>query len=723
MEMRAAPITEEEWRSANAAYLAAEMERLRLLLRRRVLWLRKQWRRDSPQSYLGWAITDHETDMLLAGGIRQAELAFHDSDPEAREAARLLDKIFVRLSTLRQEMEEAGAETALDILAAGFGLDTFERDVILLCLAPELEPGFERLYAYVHDDATRRHVTPHLALSLLADIESSGSEHASLLPGSRLRRWRLVTAEPADSNGAFGGCSLRIDERMVGFLLGINRLDQRCRGVVRPAPALPLSAGQSDIAARLGQWLRNCSQQKRLTPIQLFGPPDSGRLAIAQAVCAQTGLNLLILDPRALQGRGALDGNDLIALLEREAVLLDLLFYLDLDTLKPEETQGFRTELERFSAPVILAGRDRFRCEAGMLAVSVARPDAAGQIQLWRQALGTRSDSFNGNLEALAAQFDFGSQGITRAMAHAENQAALRSPGQPAVSSEDLWQACQLQAAPQMQRLAQSVVPCYEWDDIVVPAEVLRQLHEITDQVAHRHLVYQDWGFGKKLSRGRGISALFSGASGVGKTMAAEVMALHLKLDLYRIDLAGVVSKYIGETEKNLRSVFDAAERSGAILFFDEADALFGKRSEVKDSHDRYANIEVNYLLQRMEDYRGLAILATNMKSALDSAFMRRLRFIVDFPFPDAGQRREIWRRVFPPDAVVRDLDFSALSRLEIAGGNIRNIAVNAAFLAAGQGVPIAMEHVMRAARREYAKIDRLATDSEFGRFAEARMS
>jgi SpoVK/Ycf46/Vps4 family AAA+-type ATPase len=269
--------------------------------------------------------------------------------------------------------------------------------------------------------------------------------------------------------------------------------------------------------------------------------------------------------------------------------------------------------------------------------------------------------------------------------------------------------------------LAQKIQPCYDWDDIVVPVEVSLQLREITAQVAHRHAVYQGWGFGKKLSRGRGISVLFSGPSGVGKTMAAEVMAQHLNLDLYRIDLAGVVSKYIGQTEKNLRNVFDAAERSGAILFFDEADALFGKRSEVKDSHDRYANIEVNYLLQRMEDYRGLAILATNMKSFLDTAFLRRLRFIVEFPFPDAALRMEIWRRVFPPTAETGTLDFVALSRMEIAGGNIRNIALNAAFLAVEEGVPIGMGHVMNAARREYTKIERLIMDAEFGPFAQAR--
>jgi SpoVK/Ycf46/Vps4 family AAA+-type ATPase len=350
------------------------------------------------------------------------------------------------------------------------------------------------------------------------------------------------------------------------------------------------------------------------------------------------------------------------------------------------------------------------------------RLDSQSQMEMWREALGETAASLDGQAESLVEQFDLGPAGIARAAALAEGLARLRPPEAATVQGSDLWDACRQQSGPQLEKLAQKIEPCYGWDDIVVPAEVSRQLREITAQVAHRHTVYQSWGFGKKLNRGRGISALFSGPSGTGKTMAAEVMAQHLKLDLYRIDLAGVVSKYIGQTEKNLRCVFDAAESSGAILFFDEADALFGKRSEVKDSHDRYANIEVNYLLQRMEDYRGLAILATNMKSFLDSAFLRRLRFIVDFPFPDSTQRMEIWRRVFPPAAAVSGLDCGTLARLEIAGGNIRNIAVNAAFLAADEGLPIGMEHVMRAARREYAKIDRIVMDAEFGRYAQARV-
>jgi SpoVK/Ycf46/Vps4 family AAA+-type ATPase len=266
-----------------------------------------------------------------------------------------------------------------------------------------------------------------------------------------------------------------------------------------------------------------------------------------------------------------------------------------------------------------------------------------------------------------------------------------------------------------MEELGQRIIPVQSWKDIVLPEDLLRQLHEIASQVAYRTQVYEQWGFGEKLGRGRGISALFSGPSGTGKTMAAEVLANHLQLDLFRIDLAGVVSKYIGETEKNLKKVFDAAEQSGAILFFDEADALFGKRTEVKDSHDRYANIEVSYLLQRIEDYRGLAILATNYKSALDRAFLRRIRFQLDFPLPDAISRRQIWQQVFPPQAEVDSLDYDFLSRLEISGGNIKNIALNAAFLAASQGSPIQMAHILLSTRREYAKIDKLTTEAEFG--------
>jgi SpoVK/Ycf46/Vps4 family AAA+-type ATPase len=276
-----------------------------------------------------------------------------------------------------------------------------------------------------------------------------------------------------------------------------------------------------------------------------------------------------------------------------------------------------------------------------------------------------------------------------------------------------LWDACRVQSRPRLDDLAQRIEPVATWDDLVLPEQQRATLSEMAVHVRRRAIVYDRWGFAGTSKRGLGISALFSGPSGTGKTTAAEVLANDLRLDLYRINLSAVVSKYIGETEKNLRRVFDAADDGGAILLFDEADALFGKRSEVKDSHDRYANIEVGYLLQRMETYHGLAILTTNLKNALDGAFLRRLRFVVAFPFPDPVQRAEIWRKVFPHNTPTEGLDVHKLSRLSIPGGNIRNIALHAAFLAADAGQPIRMAHLQNAARTEYAKMERTLTAAE----------
>jgi len=276
-----------------------------------------------------------------------------------------------------------------------------------------------------------------------------------------------------------------------------------------------------------------------------------------------------------------------------------------------------------------------------------------------------------------------------------------------------LWESCCAYSRPGLEVLAQRINPAAGWDDLILPDQQKSALKEIVMHVRQRARVYEDWGFGKKGSRGLGISALFSGESGTGKTMASEVLAKELNLDLYRIDLSQVVNKYIGETEKNLKRIFDAAEDGGAILLFDEADALFGKRSEVKDSHDRYANIEVSYLLQRMEAYRGLAILTTNMKSALDKAFMRRIRFVVHFPFPDAILRKEIWQHVFPENTPHDNLEWEKLSHMNLAGGNIRNIALSASFIAADEGVAVSMAHIAVAARNEYAKLEKPMSTGE----------
>jgi SpoVK/Ycf46/Vps4 family AAA+-type ATPase len=336
------------------------------------------------------------------------------------------------------------------------------------------------------------------------------------------------------------------------------------------------------------------------------------------------------------------------------------------------------------------------------------------QHALWQSALESAPHNVNGQSLALASQFNLGVTAI-----HAAAREALgrqSSHGQPSSETDldaDLWAACRARARPALADLGQRIEPRVTWEDLVLPAARIETLHEIAVHVRQRYRVYDEWGFAARRARGLGISALFWGPSGTGKTMAAEVLGNELNLDLYRIDLSSVVSKFIGETEKNLRRIFDAAEAGGAILLFDEADALFGKRSEVRDSHDRYANVEISYLLQRMEEYCGLAILTTNMKTAMDTAFQRRIRFVVQFPFPDAKERAEIWRRSFPSEAPTEGLDPSKLARLDITGGNIRNIALNAAFRAADERSPVQMRHLLSAARSEYAKMERPLTDAE----------
>jgi SpoVK/Ycf46/Vps4 family AAA+-type ATPase len=342
------------------------------------------------------------------------------------------------------------------------------------------------------------------------------------------------------------------------------------------------------------------------------------------------------------------------------------------------------------------------------LRVEVARPQPDEQRVLWHRHLGFRSPGLYGQVDRVVAHFNLDAEAIRSVCA-----AAASAPEASSDHAPVLWDACRAQARSHLEELARRIEATAGWDDLVLPEPQRQLLAAIAAQVRQRSRVYEEWGFGETGLRGLGIAALFAGPSGTGKTMAAEVLARELRLDLCCIDLSQVVSKYIGETEKNLRRVFDAAEGGGAILLFDEADALFGKRSEVRDSHDRYANIEVSYLLQRMEAYRGLAILTTNLKSALDQAFLRRLRFVVTFPFPDAAQREGIWRRVFPARTPTEGLDPARLARLGVTGGSIRNIALHAAFLAAESDTPVRMSHLLRAARDELAKLEKSLTEAE----------
>ncbi len=580
--------------------------------------------------------------------------------------------------------EEMSPPSALETLCKLFGLSSFERAVLLMCAGSELDSKFASVCANASGDPRRDYPTFSLALATLPEAHWS-----ALSPDAPLRRWRLIELR---SGSDLTHCPLHIDERVLHFLTGVAHLDQRLAGIVEPAlPVSDLVASHRAIAQGIVATFRNGPPWP---VIQLCGGDASAKRAVATAACSAAGMNLHVLPAQVLPN-DAREVELLVRLWEREAALATSALLVEFDETEDQFAQV--RFIERVGGALFVASRDRLRLRhRASISFDVAKPTSEEQQALWRSA------GVNGQVELLATQFDLSAASIGAAAAQSK-------------SPEELWTACLAQARPRLDNLAQHIDIRATWNEIVLPATQLAMLREIAVHVRRRAKVYQTWGFAQKCARGLGISALFAGVSGTGKTMAAEVLANELRLDLYRIDLSQVVSKYIGETEKNLRRVFDSAEEGGAILLFDEADALFGKRGEVKEGLDRYANIEVSYLLQRMEAYRGLAILTTNMKDALDPAFLRRIRFVIQFPFPDAAERFEIWRRMFPPQAPVDGLDMAKLARLNIAGGNIRNIALNAAFLAADANEPVRMNHLLRAAHTEYRKIEKPLTESEIG--------
>jgi hypothetical protein len=701
------------WADANRDCLAKEMRRMRLLMQRRACWLRQGWQEDSLAAHRGLVISDTRADQMLRGADDAAEQSFLREDPRAHGIGLELAALEIELARERRS-RASGGMSSLETLVELFGLQSFERDALLLCFSVAEDPDFATLCAYLQDDSSATRVTPHLLLGVLcADREMRATARSLLTPAGALRHFRLIRAGPDEASPAMR--AMHVDERVADFLRGLNRPDERLVHLLRPVTRERMHGAHETIVAGLTRWAESATRQ----PWPVFnvtGAPGAGKRAIAAEFCARVGLQLQAIDPRCVPVSDA-ERHEFLHLLQREAVLLRMAFFADVSDLDSGDRALYaavRDLMERFSGVLFVAGRERWRMSRELLHVAVPKLDAGEQRRLWDSALQGVPNSVNGQIEDIVQQFDFGPAAIPQAVLSAVSRARSRAADE-VVGPDDLWQACRTHASAQLGGLAERLVPGYTWDDIVLADDLMQQVRELADQVAARNQVYEKWGFGARLPRGRGIAALFCGPSGTGKTMTAEILANHLRLDLYRIDLAGVVSKYIGETEKNLRNIFDAAEQSGAILFFDEADALFGKRTEVRDSHDRYANIEVNYLLQRMEDYRGLAILCTNRRASLDRAFLRRLRFLIEFPFPDADNRRRIWQKMFPAAAPLGALDFAALARLEVPGGNIRNIALNAAFLAAGARQSIDTTHVLQAARREYGKIDKLLTAAEFG--------
>lgn len=625
------------------------------------------------------------------------------------------------------ELEELASSMsdppALERLCAIFSLSPFERDILLLCAGIELDSGFASLCAAAQGDKSKSYPTFSLALAALDNPHWS-----AIVPISALRRWRLIELGPGTMITL---CPLRIDERILHYLAGVQHLDERLVGFVEPVGFVgDLAPSHFQLANKIVEAWSSSEVEYRYPIINLVGRDAITKRPISSAACGIEGMNLWLMSAQFIP----LNADELgafVRLWEREAALSGGVLMLEHDDMDPSDKArqaAISRLIENISSPIIVSSTDRISIrERSTIALHVEKPNANEQHWLWERHLEQLGENSKALIDSLSSQFDLSTEAIQAVCDQALQQEQQFHSDEDVENGIDyqekqkeilrrrLWDACRDQSRPRLEDLAQRIEPRAEKKDLVLPEAQRRMLDDIAAHVRQRALVYERWGFASKSQRGLGISALFVGDSGTGKTMAAEVLAKELRLDLYRIDLSQVVSKYIGETEKNLKKVFDAAESGGAILLFDEADALFGKRSEVKDSHDRYANIEISYLLQRMEAYRGLAILTTNMKDAMDRSFLRRLRFVVEFPFPDAKMRADIWRRIFPEDTPAYGLDFNKLARLNLAGGNIRNIALYAAFLAADAGEGIGMNLLLRAARVEYAKLERPLTAAELG--------
>ena len=703
----------------NLEHLRDEMAKLDLAIRRSV-------NRVKASEATGTYISDASVDKRLQPGNPQPD---PDDDVVLRavedKRAEVVDRIAASLAQ--------GVALRLPQLARTFRLSPFETDVLLVLLAPELDLKYERLYAYLQDDVSRRHPTVDLVCRLLCQMpEDWPLAREAFLTSSRLSRYALTRhLEPA------GACSLlarslRIDGRIADFLLGSDALDPRIAHGVRriPAQPLPQDTPEPDLAVALRRYVAEPSPQQW---IALFHGADAqGQQEAVRTLCAGLNLPLLEADLEAfLEDTAGFDEH--LRLILREgalatgAVCLRHEGGLGGDGEKPSVIRrSMESALREFGWIAFICGPTAWNPPDGLKQQWLFRqefpvPGATERAELWRAALEEAQVAEDVAIDELASGFRFGQREIGNAVAQAINQSMLRTNGDFNLSQADLQSASRAESSRRLLGFARQIDSPQSWPDLVLPQEQQDHLHEVLDYIRHHEAIFGVWGFGTKLGLGKGINILFSGPSGTGKTMAASILARELGVNLYKIDLSTVVSKYIGETEKNLSRVFRETENSNGILFFDEADALFGKRSEVKDAHDRYANIEVNYLLQKMEEHEGIAILATNLSKNIDEAFLRRLQFTVAFPFPERDERLRIWRGIFPPQAPLDpDLDMDFLARrLKISGGNIKNIALSAAFLARADGTAIAMKHVILATKREFQKLGKLRLKSDFGDYYE----
>ncbi|NLG21597.1 MAG: ATP-binding protein [Actinomycetales bacterium] len=669
--------------SPDLAYLRARLA----LIEDRVRSLVERRQADDPapdDPFRGLYVSDDAAVRLLAPPAPGP-----DPDPTGRHG----------VAEFGDRLEAEGHPLVLRRLVRDAGLDDLDVDLVLTTLLPDLDSRFERLYGYLNDDVSRRRATTGLALDVVGATPDDAAARARLGPSGRLVRRGLLRVE--DEDRPFLTRALRVPDRVTAHLLG------------HPEPAPELAPYLVDahpfpvpLASRLARALGSGAHL-----LHLREPTPGAGASVAAAALAEAGLGAVTVDLSRV-----VDHPVPVELL-RAACLEALFGSAGLVAGPVEALAGTAPDVLRLlttsEVPVILTGHDswdpRWAAQTP-LSVAVTALEPADRAMVWARYLGADLGALDGVAEHLALAPAQVARAVTAA------RTAATADGTP-LGPEHLRLGVQAQNAAGLERLARRIVPEVGWDDLVVTPAVRTALQDVTARARHRHTVLTTWRMRRGGGRGVGITALFAGDSGTGKTMAAEVIAHDLGLDLYTVNLATVVDKYIGETEKNLERIFTEAAGVNAVLFFDEADAVFGKRSAVKDAHDRYANIESAYLLQRLESFDGLAVLATNLRANIDEAFTRRLDAIIDFPAPTEEFRRELWSRCLAPPLPVGDdldLDFCARS-FELAGGDIRSASTTAAYLAAAADRPVGMADLVAAVQQEYRKLGRLVLEREFG--------
>lgn len=707
----------------NLEHIFDELYRIDLIVRHYIK-KKMEGQNEEYNDFRGLFISEDEINSIL----RTQFLAYENIDTDTE--LDNIEKLNREIKRQKVESTQNGMILRLHILEELFELTSFQKDVLLICMAAELDLHYEKLYSYLQNDVTKKRPSIDLTIKLLCHSAKEGykarENFTITAPLIKNHIIHLISDRQEDEFPLLSKY-IKVDERIINYLLESNEIDSKIWNfstLIKPKQKIEDLILPEELKNRYIEFAK-LHGQNNATMFFFQGSYGTGKKTIAEAFCNEFGTTLLVVDSKVLFEDQSFK---ILTFILRECLLQDSSLFLEgFDVMM--KNNGHKVDfkkifeiLDTFPQWVFLSGEKlweppRVIKNHNIYSITLNLPSYKDRKRIWESFLnGILDTSKDVDIDALATKFKFSGGQIRDAIFTASNIALAKNSGESLLSMEDLYQGCKAQSNKKLNTLTKKLNPIYIWEDLVLPDDIKAHLREISAFIKYKGMVYTDWGFDKKLSGGRGLNVLFSGKSGTGKTMAAEVLAREVELDIYKIDLSSVVSKYVGETEKNLQKIFNEAETSNAILFFDEADSLFGKRSEVKDAHDRYANIETGYLLQKMEEYEGVVVLATNLSTNIDDAFLRRMQFVIEFPFPEETQREKIWKSIFPKDApLAQDIDYKFLSgKLKLAGGNIKNIALSAAFYAAGEEKEIEMQYIMQASKREYRKMGKTFLKADF---------